>query len=84
MAPNAHDAPARDIPPPIPEADAFDDANAMPVPMTIVDVGVAPALVAPAMVRTAMMPIAIPVAIAMPDLNRQIGPRRWAAIGRRG
>jgi len=83
VASDAHDAPARDIPPSVPEADALDDTNAMPVPMTIVDIGVAPALMAPTMVGTAMVAVAISVAVAMPDLNRQIGACRGAAIGSR-
>ncbi|MBL8781059.1 MAG: hypothetical protein JNL06_08995 [Alphaproteobacteria bacterium] len=81
MAPDAHHAPAGNIPPPIPEADALDDANALPVLTTIVDVGVAAVLIAPTMVGTSVVTVTIPIAIAIPDLHRPIRARSCAAIG---
>jgi len=84
VASDAHDAPAGHIPSPVTETDALDDTNAMPVPVTVIDVGVTPALMAPTMIGSAMVTIAVPIAVAVPDLNRQIRARGGATIGGRG
>jgi len=88
VAPDAHDAPARDIPPPVSETDALDHADPVAIPISNIDVGIAAALMPPALIGSPVMPviavIVVAISVAMPDLNRQIGACDRAVIGRRG
>jgi hypothetical protein len=59
----------------MPETDALDHTDAVAIPITKVDIGVATAVMPPTVIRTAIVPVAIPtiviaISVAIVNLNR--------------